>query len=132
MPMCTSFKLPLFFFLLHWAIHCPFFFFFFFLWHYFYFLINLGDHFFFFLGVVICYFFVLIKHHSLTMVYEQIFSNSFFLSFHLFTSNQTKKRENKIFSILLLFHHPTIFYPLTFSPFQPNGPLVPIQHPNTL
>ena len=80
----------------------PFFFLLFFFVTLFLFFNKFGWSFFFFLGVVICYFFVLIKHHSLTMVYEQIFSNSFFLSFHLFTSNQTKKRENKIFYILLL------------------------------
>ena len=122
--MCTFFKLPLFFFsfphgstmtfsffffFFHWAILLPFFFF----------LINLDDcSFFFFL--VICYFFVLIRHHSLIKVYEYIYSNLFFSSWHFSTLNQTKKRENKIFSIFLFFHLLTIFYPLIFLLLQPN------------
>ena len=46
----------------------------------------------------------------------------FFPSLHFSTPNETKMRENKIFYILLLFHPPIIFYPLTFPPLQPNGP----------
>ena len=105
MPICTSFKLPLFFFSSPLGHTLPFFFSSFFFVTLFLFFNKFGWSFFFFFFFwvwLFVIFFVLIKHHSLTMVYEQIFSNSFFLSFHLFTSNQTKKRENKIFYILLL------------------------------
>ena len=77
---------------------------------FFFFLINLGDWFF---VIVICHFFVLIGL-SLIRVYEKIYLISFFPSFYFFTSNQTKMREIKIFSTLLLFSI------LTFSPFQQN------------
>ena len=54
--------------------------------------------------VIICHFFILIGHYSLTKIYEEIYSNLFFSSLDFSTSNQTKKRKNKIFSILLFFH----------------------------
>ena len=70
------------------------------------------------------HFFVLIGHHFLIRVYDKIYTNSLFLSLHLSTTNQTKMREIKIFFILPLFHHFTIFYPFTFPLLQPNKPLM--------
>ena len=70
--------------------------------------------FFFFWLFITC--FVLIGHHYLTNVtWVNLFKHIFSIS------TKQKQRENKIFSILPLFHSPIIFYHPTFSPFQPNG-----------
>ena len=48
--------------------------------------------------------------------------NSFFPFFHFSTPNQTKMRENKIFSILLLFHLPPFFILPHFHPSNQTDP----------
>ena len=65
-----------------------------------------------------------IQTHFLTRVYAEIYTTSLFSSLHFSTSNQTKRRKIKIFSIFPLFHPLTIFYSSTFPPFQPNGSLM--------
>ena len=73
-----------------------------------------------------CYFPTrLFTFHSFSFIYFKTSNQSYLISFHfiLFHSNQIKRREIKIFSILPFFHSPTIFYSPTFSPLQPNGPL---------
>ena len=93
---------------------------FFFFWDmiFIYFLIIYGDcSFFFFLWLfVTCFFFNWVSFFN-KGIWVNLFKLNFSISplFH-FQPNKNE-RKIKIFSILLHFHSPTIFYPPTFSPF---------------
>ena len=68
-------------------------------------------------------FFFLIEYHFFNKnIWVNLHKVTFFVP-PLSIPNQTKRKEIKIFSSLLLFDPPIIFYPSIFSPLQPNGPL---------
>ena len=79
--------------------------------------------------VVICH--LKKKKINLTLFFNKgIWINLFKFIFSIpqFFHSQPNKKERKE----NFFYPPTIFYLPTFPPFQPNGSLVHIQHPNTL
>ena len=80
-----------------------------------------------FISYILCNNGIIINLHQLYFPSFSFFSTikqKSFLSSHFFTPPTKHIRgKTRIFSILLLFHHSTIFHPPTFPLLHPNGAL---------